>query len=405
MELTAKQYLQGELERKLASAREVTDEADKAGRQMTDDERSKVEGVLNEAAGLKERIKSMSDNEALREAIEGLGTVTTKPVEQASSRARTVGEAFVQSKGYQALKTAGTTGHFSTGPIEIPFGFGWKDDAGFITEGNISTMPPVIAPQRVPGILTPVEQALTVADLFGQGVATSNTIVSVLETATDNAASGVDESGNKPPSYFELDTRVVALCKVATMATVSNELLEDIDAILSYLNARLALFVRQAEETDLVTTLLAGGIGSSDAADIGGDNIFDAVQAGIVDVKVTGGLDADALLISPVDHATMTITKAVAGDGNYFSGGPYIAGAQNPWGLRAVVTTAVSDGSPVVGAFRQGAMLWRKGGLTVEASNSHEDYFERNLVAIRAEERYALDIIRPAAFSVVTYST
>ena len=35
----------------------------------------------------------------------------------------------------------------------------------------------------------------------------------------------------------------------------------------------------------------------------------------------------------------------------------------------------------------------------VEASNSHSDYFQRNLTAIRAETRLALAVYRPEAFA------
>ena len=53
-------------------------------------------------------------------------------------------------------------------------------------------------------------------------------------------------------------------------------------------------------------------------------------------------------------------------------------------------------------AFGQAAQVFRKGGIRVEASNSHSDFFIKNLVAIRAEERLALAVYRPGAFGEVT---
>ena len=38
----------------------------------------------------------------------------------------------------------------------------------------------------------------------------------------------------------------------------------------------------------------------------------------------------------------------------------------------------------------------------MQASNSHQDYFIKNLTAIRAEERIALAVMVPAAFGKVT---
>jgi HK97 family phage major capsid protein len=72
------------------------------------------------------------------------------------------------------------------------------------------------------------------------------------------------------------------------------------------------------------------------------------------------------------------------------------------WGKRVAVTPAMAATTALVGAFQQGGQIFRKGGLTVEASNSHADFFQRNLTAIRAEERLELAVYRPGAFGTVT---
>jgi hypothetical protein len=67
------------------------------------------------------------------------------------------------------------------------------------------------------------------------------------------------------------------------------------------------------------------------------------------------------------------------------------------------ITERLGDGNVVVGAFREGGTIWRKGGgVSVDATNSNEDDFLNNLTAIRAEERAVLFLQRPDAFSVVS---
>jgi HK97 family phage major capsid protein len=78
------------------------------------------------------------------------------------------------------------------------------------------------------------------------------------------------------------------------------------------------------------------------------------------------------------------------------------ATTDNLWGLPVVVTTSATVGTAVVGAFNTCAEVFRKGGITVEATNSNENDFLTNLIAIRAEERLALAVYRPAGFSTVT---
>lgn len=416
MAKSAKEYLDAEVNRFAEQARTVVRGAETENRPLTADERGKVEELIARTTELKSRIAEQDANDALLAAVEGANSVITGRSTTETAPAANVGEAFVKSEAYQALKARGLKGRWSTGPIE----FGGKADDGnghtiqSITDAG-GALP--LQPQVLP-ILGPVEQKLMVADLFGQGTATQNSIVYLEETTTvpgalvdpyDAAHLPGDpvetvEGAAKPNANINFTKRTTAVEKIAAFLPISDEMLEDEPQISSYITGRLPLFVRQAEEAYLLETLNATG--SATPEDIEGDptSMFDAIAAGIMEVLVFGGLDADAVLINPADFWQMAVKKAVGGTGMYFSGGPYAGPAQNPWGVTAVVTSAVAKGAPVVGAFRSGATVFRKGGLSVEASNSHADYFARNLTALRAEERLALVTLRPKAFCVVSTS-
>jgi HK97 family phage major capsid protein len=415
MPRTAREYLETEVNRLVAQAREVTRKAEEESRGLTDDERMKVEGLINETNHLKGRIAEQEENDRLLEAIENVSASPNGRPTVEDSPAKTLGEAFTKSTAYQALIKRGLVGSWTSGPIE----FGQKlNDA----DGNritAETGSPIfgsgtsnLQPQVLPGIQGPVEQRLTVADLLGQGQTTTNAIVFLKETltvqgaisSTTSSAVLTSEGGLKPAAQLDFNKVTVAVDKIATFLPISDEMLEDQPQVASYINGRLQLFVRQAEE-EYIVSKIAGVMGTgSSAVEVDGTNVFDGIAAAMMHVRVDAGLEPDGLLISPLDAAKMDVIRATGGTGNYFSGGPYGQANQNPWGLRRVVTTAVDNNSPIVGAFREGATLWRRGGLTIEASNSHADYFRRNLTALRCEERLAVTVFRNAAFQKVTHS-
>ena len=130
-------------------------------------------------------------------------------------------------------------------------------------------------------------------------------------------------------------------------------------------------------------------------------------------VRGSAFLDVDAIVIHPTNWQAMRLAKDTSGQ--FYGGGPFLpyGGPQGPssasqfsadrlWGVRVVVTSAITVGTALVGSFGQAASLYRKGGLTVEATNSHSTYFQSNITALRAESRAALAVFRPSAFCAVT---
>jgi HK97 family phage major capsid protein len=90
--------------------------------------------------------------------------------------------------------------------------------------------------------------------------------------------------------------------------------------------------------------------------------------------------------------------------GGYLAGPNAWAAGVEPriWGLRVQTTPEVVDGTAIIGGYRTAAQLFRKGGVAVQATNAHADFFIKNMTAIRAEIRVALAVYRPQAFGLVT---
>ena len=71
------------------------------------------------------------------------------------------------------------------------------------------------------------------------------------------------------------------------------------------------------------------------------------------------------------------------------------------WGLKVVVTDAMAENTALVGDFRY-AMRWAREGVSISISDSHDNFFIRNMLAILAERRDAFGVLDVQAFCEVT---
>ncbi|MCW0996254.1 phage major capsid protein, partial [Streptococcus anginosus] len=88
------------------------------------------------------------------------------------------------------------------------------------------------------------------------------------------------------------------------------------------------------------------------------------------------------IMLNPADY--QQLRKKKDNNGQYLAGGPFQGQYGNNgillspavWGLNVVSTPAVEQGTYMVGAFRQGATILRRGGLRVDSTNTNVDDFE-----------------------------
>lgn len=401
--------------------------ADEEDRETTDDEKAEVEGILRNIETLKGKKSDLEDAvrvegevKAISNEIpvgkdddEGEGKSGRKPSgELERTEFKSIGQQFTEAEGYQKLAAAGTQGSsFSTGKIALK---------ATLFEGSLGSpgAGAVLSPEdRQPGIQQILFERLTVAALLAPGQTTSNVVRYVVETVADAGSIGVVAEGdNKPEAELEFDETDEPVRKIATFLPISDEMLEDAAQIRSYIDARLSLFVQMEEENQLLNGSGTGiningllnrvpgpneGIVSDAQAANDADHIFAALT-----VARRSFLEPDGIIVNPDDWASLRLLKDE--NNNYIGGSPFSNTGSEPgeslWNKRVVVTEAMAAGAALVGSFRMASQVFRRSGLTVEASNSHADYFKRNLTAIRAEERLALAVYRPAAFATADLS-
>lgn len=245
---------------------------------------------------------------------------------------------------------------------------------------------------------------LVIRDLFGAETISGSTLVYLVEGAIQGAPAVTAEGAEKPQIHFADPTpKTVSLAKVACHIKESDEYINDYPFLASAINGRLLYELGLVEQGKLVTDLLGtSGIQTGTYASTGtATDIADAILQAAMDVQASTGFAADAIAMNPADWYILRVGKD--GDDRYYGGGYF--GEQsvpNIWGIPVCVSASIPSGTVVVGAFKTCASVVTNGGVSVEAVNTNEDDFVKNLMTIRAEERLALAVRRPAGFKKLT---
>ena len=352
---------------------------------------AKIKSLNDEIEELEESIKEAEKAAAKLAAVGKKEEDTDMVLEKATN----LGENFVNT-----IKSKGVADRFN---IAAPdFVKTYSDVQKTPTTSGVSDF----ATTYDRNVVTAARTPLVIRDLFAAETISGSTLVYLVEGAIEGAPAVTNEGAAKPQVHFADPTpKTVSLAKVACHIKESDEYISDYPFLASAINGRLLYQLGLVEQTKLVTDLLnTSGIQSDSTSWTSGSDataIADLILEASMDVQQSSGFAADAVVINPADYYTLRIGKD--GDDRYYGGGYF--GEQsipNLWGTQVCVTTAVSAGTIIVGAFKTCGSVVQKGGVRVEATNSDQDDFVKNLMTIRAEERLALAVRRPAGFKVLT---
>ncbi|NEG56139.1 phage major capsid protein [Bifidobacterium platyrrhinorum] len=370
---------------------------------LTEEQVTELKQHYAEAKRLQERIDLFS-------GVKNLTDDHADPAPQAKG-ARTLGDHYAAELKHAGL-TVREAKQFATTDYKA------ATDIQTVGDGAAGTgYQPIITQIDMNGVW-PYERPLVVADLLGTVTLSgnANTVEYPVYGPLEGGAGTVSEGGKKPQTHLPAPSwKADSLKEVAAWWKVTDNMAEDLAYIVSEINNHARYNLQLLEETQLLS---GDGIDANingllnregiQAMGQGTDSDPDRIFKARTKIALATGFRADALVINPADYETIRLSKDANGQyygGGYFNG-QYGNGTimQDPplWGLKTVVTEAIAQGTALVGAFKLGGAVIRKGGLRAESTNSHAEDFTSDLITFRVRERIGLQVKYPQAFVKVT---
>lgn len=212
-----------------------------------------------------------------------------------------------------------------------------------------------------------------------------------------NAAGG----GYKPEGAWAFEIVQTAVKTIAEWVPITKRALADVNQLEGLINDELELDVKEAEETQI---LQGDGTGENFTGILNTSGIqtqawstdlFTTTRKALTKARYVGRVNPTAWVMNPVDAEAVDLLKD--GNGQYYYGGPQGIGPRTLWGKPIVECEEQPVGRGLLGDFSK-AVVWDREQTSVTMTDSHADFFVRNLVAVLAEERLAFGVTRPAAF-------
>ena len=444
------------LEREVAQLQQMADDIDRKGAQSAEDTtnltaraaevmrlkgvfeaESKAAGTLTDAkaflAGLAQPADGQLDAAATAGALKALGSHTAHGLPM-DPQGKTWGQMFTESEAFSGFvkRYAGRDGVIPDSVKGIQSGTYFAD--GVTSKSLVTGLSDTSAGAFVRNdVYAPVtdlvgERELTLRDLLTTGSTESDTIEYVRITGKTNNAGMVPEAtssgqpalynaptgaellsgGYKPESGLALEKVTTTVKTIAHWMPMTKRAASDAGQVRTLVDNFLRYGLTEKLEDQILTGAGTGenfqGILGSGILTVGSAGTdIDAVVDAIRTVRVTGRRRPSAVVFHPNDWYSTGFLLAKDAQNRYLVGDPRASLDQlnTLWGMRVVVTEAMTENTALVGDFRFG-VLWEREGVSISVTDSHLDFFTRNLLAILAEMRAGFGVLDAQAFCTVT---
>lgn len=414
---------------KWAAFEEKRDEFAKSGNETnrTDsDEFKAAEQVHREYAAATAELKSLEQvrdgifamiaDDAPAPSPVALPSEQKRDVRQEPAQAVSLSERIVESKGYKELLASGVLDSDQRGGFQVKLADLSDAEVKTLITGLSDTSAGAFVFSDIKPYVPQPRRAPRLFDLITVGQTTSDTIEYARQTTFTNVAAETAEAtttatGTKPEATIAFEKVTETVRSIAHWVPATRRALADAGQMRTLIDSQL----RYGLEYRLEGQVVAGGGTGEDLKGIlnqsnilsqalSTDSVADAIHKAITQIRL-GFIEPNGVAMHPNDWQLLRLARdnsgTVAGTGAYLYGPPSASVTPTIWGLPVAVSAVVSDDTTIVADFSQ-AVLWIREGAQVLASDSHSDFFVKNLVVVLAEMRAAFGVLNPTAFCKVT---
>jgi hypothetical protein len=378
--------LQSERDSLTQTATALAERAATDDRDLTDAESEQLRTMQERCANIDGQLSTYSQQLESQRAYATLRTQLTeqeeqRPLARPPSRApqleqRSWGEQFTESAQFRSYHGRGSMEPveidmeqrapilIDTWPIHVP-------THGFVGPGWTATYP--------------------LLDVCGSETVSTNVVEWFSYPVPYPEASVVPEGTAKPESDYVPIPHTDSLETLAHWKPISRQALEDIPRIQSIIENALRGGVQQKLESLMAAAILADVtiLESNDPSMVA------AIRIAAGEVQARGYATPNAVLLNPTDFAKLDIDVMTRSNGQP-------QGTATFWGMRPVPVPSFPEGTAYVGDFKAAATLFSRKSTAVYMTDSHADYFVKNLLVILAEGRGLAAVTEPAAAQKVT---
>lgn len=446
--ITKHRRLLGEAAAAAKAARELaeTAEADN-GRELTADERSRFDALVKDAFDKKKLADAAKADEAVLAQAKAwsaelglddgdLDAQGRDPHRDPAGR-KSLGEIVTSSAQFKAMMARFTT---SDGQVRVgekmqvqsdPIAFKSliRQKALFVG-GDAASVGAFVVPDRTDILEMLGRRPLTLRDLISVRRTTSDTVEYVKQSSHTNAAAPVAEAtsaaaptapqdagalvlnangGYKPEGAWAFEKATATVKTIAEWVPATKRALADVSQLEGLINDELVADLAETEETQILSgsgsgenlrgILNTSGIQTTATTTTNDATRLASVRRALRLVRTVGRVAPSGILLNPEDAEKIDTMKD--SQNRFYGQGPFGTGPKTLWGVPYVESEAITTGTLLVGDYAK-AVLWDREQASVTVSDSHADFFIRNLVAVLAEERVAFAVTRPTAFCTVT---